>query len=92
MVFLFSIDINKSKDDHTIKLPMMQYLSHRPDFMPLAIPDDIADRLKRVHMNPAVWWIGQFVDYLIRPNTDLKLHLQKEQDQLVFSRPIVGLV
>ena len=88
----FSTDLKKIKDKQIIRLPLMAHLSEQPDFMPFAIPDDIADRLKRVHMNPAVWWIGQFVDYLIRPNKDLKLYLRREQGNLVFGRPIVGWV
>ncbi|XP_053381682.1 alpha-(1,6)-fucosyltransferase-like [Mercenaria mercenaria] len=42
-----------------IELPKMQSLTYRPTYLPLAIPEDLADNLTRIHRNPSVWWIGQ---------------------------------
>ncbi|XP_045177027.2 alpha-(1,6)-fucosyltransferase-like isoform X2 [Mercenaria mercenaria] len=74
-----------------IGLPLMQHLSYRPKYLPLAIPEDLADNLTRVHRNPSVWWVGQFVKYLTRPKRTLQNHFQQRQKKLVFKRPVVGI-
>ena len=64
----------------------------RPPYVPLAlgIPDDIADELLRLHGNPSVWWVGQFLRYLWRPQPWLDEELVRTQIELDFQHPIVG--
>ncbi|XP_060584764.1 alpha-(1,6)-fucosyltransferase-like isoform X2 [Ruditapes philippinarum] len=84
-------NLEKIKDKQAIQLPRLMLHVHPQNYFPFAIPDDLADRLERVHSKPEIWWIGQFVDYLIRPNIDLKSYIHKQLDKLNIRRPIVGL-
>ncbi|KAL8617581.1 hypothetical protein ACOMHN_033127 [Nucella lapillus] len=74
-----------------LKLPIVDSLYPRPDFMPLAIPADLAPRLSAFHGDPAVWWIGQMVRYLMRPNWALQEEMDAAAHRMQFKRPIVGV-
>ena len=76
-----------------IELPQVQKLpsSWRPRFVPLAVPEDLADRLTRFHGDPSAWWIGQFVTYASRPNAMMQTFLNEGKDKMGFTNPIVGL-
>ncbi|VVC25203.1 Hypothetical protein CINCED_3A016224 [Cinara cedri] len=50
-----------------IFLPIIDELRNRPSYLPQNIPYDLASRLSTLHGDPIVWWIGQFLKYLIRP-------------------------
>lgn len=75
-----------------VELPIVDSMHPRPDFMPLAIPQDLAPRLLRLHGDPPVWWIGQFVKYLTRPQPHLKEDMERTKKALNFKSPIVGYV
>ncbi|XP_046372255.1 alpha-(1,6)-fucosyltransferase-like [Haliotis rufescens] len=74
-----------------VELPIVDSMHPRPDFMPLAIPQDLAPRLLRLHGDPPVWWIGQFVKYLTRPQPHLKEDMERTKKALNFKSPIVGV-
>ncbi|XP_062585008.1 alpha-(1,6)-fucosyltransferase-like [Saccostrea cucullata] len=74
-----------------IEMPIIDSLHPRPDYLPLSFPKDLADRLIRVHGDPTVWWIGQFVKYLTRPQPHLKQELRRAKQELNFVGPIVGV-
>jgi len=59
--------------------------------MPQAIPADIAPRLVRLHGHPFVWWVGQFIKYLFRPQPWLQEDIKLMKEKLGFKNPIVGL-
>ena len=73
-----------------LTLPIIDVVSPRPPYLPLAIPADLADRLTRLHGDPSVWFTSQFVRYLMRPQQ----HLQNELDAFVkrvqLRNPCVG--
>lgn len=77
-------------DAQVVEMPIIDSMPARPAFLPLAVPEDLADRLSRFHSNPAAWWIGQFVTYLTRPQPQLERNLKKAKFNLNFSHPIVG--
>jgi glycoprotein 6-alpha-L-fucosyltransferase len=79
-------------DAQAIQLPIVDSLHPRPDFMPLAIPADLAPRLNTFHGDAPVWWIGQMVKYLMRPNAQLQQDIEETSQRRNFQRPIVGLV
>ncbi|KAG7253617.1 LOW QUALITY PROTEIN: hypothetical protein CRUP_023793, partial [Coryphaenoides rupestris] len=54
------------KDIQVVELPIVDSLHPRPPYLPLAIPEDLALRLHRLHGDPSVWWVSQFVKYLVR--------------------------
>lgn len=40
--------------------------------------------------NPSVWWISQFVLYLLRPQPELQKQIEEAEKKLGFATPIVG--
>ncbi len=71
---LLSIIFHKKR---TLKIFIFSQLSvnPRPAYLPPAIPDDLSDRIQRLHDDPIVWWIGQFIKYMLRPQSHLKAAL-----------------
>lgn len=88
--FTFSAALATLKDVQVVELPIIDNVYPKPDFIPLAIPEDLAPRLLRLHGDPAVWWIGQFVKYLVRPQPHLAHDLEEAKQSLNFKSPIVG--
>lgn len=67
MLQIFSlIDHSGTNETQVIELPIVDMLSPRPPYLPLAIPRDLSDRIIRLHGDPQVWWIGQFMKYLFK--------------------------
>ena len=77
-------------NEMVIEMPIIDSLHPRPDFLPLAIPEDLAPRLIKFHGNPSVWWIGQMVKYLTRPQVHLTTDISVAHTKFKFSGPIVG--
>ena len=46
----------------------------------------------RLHGNPSVWWVGQFLKHLWRPQPWLQIELDKAETEMNFKNLIVGLV
>ncbi|XP_030760021.1 alpha-(1,6)-fucosyltransferase [Sitophilus oryzae] len=78
-------------ESQVINLPIIDSLSPRPPFLPLAIPEDIAPRLTRLHGDPIVWWVGQILKYLLRPKVKTTNIIQEAMTKLGFKKPIVGV-
>uniref|UniRef100_A0A1L8E233 Alpha-(1,6)-fucosyltransferase n=1 Tax=Nyssomyia neivai TaxID=330878 RepID=A0A1L8E233_9DIPT len=74
-----------------ITLPIIDSLHPRPEHLPLAIPADLAPRLTRIHGDPFVWWVGQFLKYLLRPQPSTQKMLDTGIKNLGFKNPIVGV-
>uniref|UniRef100_A0A7N5KIK7 Fucosyltransferase 8 n=1 Tax=Ailuropoda melanoleuca TaxID=9646 RepID=A0A7N5KIK7_AILME len=81
----------KDKNVQVVELPIVDSLHPRPPYLPLAIPEDLADRLVRVHGDPAVWWVSQFVKYLIRPQPWLEKEIEEATKKLGFKHPVIGV-
>lgn len=77
-------------DTQIINLPIIDSLSPRPPFLPLAVPEDLAPRLIRLHGDPIVWWVGQILKYLLRPQEKTANRIQETMTRMGFKRPIVG--
>lgn len=45
---------------------------------------------RRLTDDPSVWFIAQFVKYMMRPQPALQEDLNKVKDDLKFKTPIVG--
>ncbi|KAK3094131.1 hypothetical protein FSP39_024491 [Pinctada imbricata] len=82
---------DRIKDVQVVEMPIIDSLHPRPDYLPLSIPKDISERLIRVNGDPSSWWIGQFVQYLTRPQPHLQKDLDRAQKKLGFSNPCVGV-
>lgn len=74
-----------------IDLPIIDSLNPRTSHLPLAIPEDLAGRLMRLHGDPIVWWVGQFLKYLLRTQPDTQEMLDIGRKKLGFQGPIVGV-
>lgn len=57
----------------------------------LAIPDDIASDLIRLHGKPTAWWISQFASYLFRFQPEMQKIADEAMDKLRFEKPIIGV-
>lgn len=78
-------------DTQVLVLPIIDSLIPRPPYLPLSIPEDLAPRLKRLHGDPIVWWVGQFLKYLLKPKHSIKEMLENGMDKLGWKKPIVGV-
>lgn len=79
-----------NNETQVIELPIVDMLSPRPPFLPLAIPRDLSDRMIGLHGDPQVWWIGQFMKYLLRYQPDTQKMLDQAKEKMNFKNPVVG--
>ena len=63
----------------------------RSRFSPCAIPKEIFKDLIKFHKHPCAWWVGQFVKYLLRPNSNFTSRLNALFKDIFKHRPIVGV-
>ena len=78
-------------DAQIVDVPIIEYLNPKPEFLPPAIPEDLSDRIIRLHGDPVVWWISQFVKYLLRPQNSTAQFLSDLEVTNDLSNPIVGV-
>lgn len=77
-------------ETQVLTVPIIDSLNPRPPYLPLAIPADLAPRLMKLHGDPIVWWIGQFLKYLLKPTGETRQMLENGIEKLGFKKPIVG--
>nr|CAG4650039.1 EOG090X03KK [Sida crystallina] len=80
-----------NSDTQVVELPIVDMLSPRPPHLPLAIPKDLSERMIRLHGDPTVWWVGQFMKYLLRYQPDTQKMLDEAKETMNFKKPIVGV-
>lgn len=90
MLLYFVSLISGNVDTQVISLPIIDSLSSRPPYLPLAIPEDLMPRLVRLHGDPIVWWVGQILKYLLKPQPKTTQFIQEAITKMGFQRPIVG--
>jgi glycoprotein 6-alpha-L-fucosyltransferase len=56
----------------------------------VVLPEDLARRINVLHGDPAVWWIGQFFKYLLRPQPATSDAFDAYAKRVRFQKPIVG--
>lgn len=81
----------QSKDAGVIILPIVDGMTRRPPYLPLNIPEDLSSKLIQFHGDPSVWWLGQVVSYLTRPQSWLEKSLKDFENAIGFSHPIAGI-
>jgi hypothetical protein len=76
-----------------IQAPAIESLgsTSKPSFLPMAVPADLVERLTAFHGYPFVWFVGQFLQYLMRPSQQLGEYLEERRKFLNISHPIVGV-
>jgi len=74
-----------------IELPIVDSVNPRPPYLPPAVPADLIDRISRLHGDPIVWWVSQFLKYMLRPQPHLKEMLDNTVQNFNFEHPVVGI-
>ena len=81
----------KSKEK-VLTLPIIDILVRsRPDFLPLAIPSQIAEQVDLFSPCPSAWFLGQLVSYLMRLSPDMEQFIDDAKYRYNFKSPIVGI-
>ena len=80
-----------NKNDKLVEIPIIDSINPRPKFLPPAIPKDLSERIMRIHGDPIVWWVSQFLKYLLRPQPDTAQMLAEGEKELGLAHPIVGI-
>lgn len=86
---LFCSGVNAS-DAQVLFLPIVDDINPIPNFLPVSIPSDISARLEQVHGEPHVWWVGQFMAYLLQPQPELQAILDDAQAKIGIRPVTVG--
>ena len=79
------------KDSQVVEIPIIDSVNPRPKYLPPAIPEDLADRLIRIHGNPIVWWVSEFLRYMLRPQSKTEELLKAAENGRDQSVPMVGM-
>ena len=74
------------------EIPLEQHLEIRPPYLPLAIPRDLSDRMIRLHGDPRVWWVSQFIKYILRYQPETQKMINDAERKMNFTKPVVGYV
>uniref|UniRef100_A0A131YZ78 Alpha-(1,6)-fucosyltransferase n=1 Tax=Rhipicephalus appendiculatus TaxID=34631 RepID=A0A131YZ78_RHIAP len=74
-----------------VELPIIDNVQPRPAFLPLAVPEDLAARITRLHGQPGLWWVSQVLGYLLRPQPSLQSFFDKAARDMGFKGPVVGV-
>lgn len=76
-----------------LDLPIIDSLKPRPPYLPLSIPEEISQKLTTLHGNPIVWFIGQILDFLLKPSVEVEQYLEQRRKALGFPthQHIVGV-
>ena len=79
------------KDALAVELPIVDSINPRPKFLPPAIPADLSDRLVRIHGDPIVWWVAEFLRYMLRPQANTAELLKAAEGDRDQSQAMVGI-
>ena len=74
-----------------IELGIIDSINPRPKYLPPSIPKDLSERMLKIHGNPVLWWLSQFLKFLLRPQSSLSEMLQSIEEAQQFAHPIVGV-
>lgn len=81
---------HNSQSANAIRMPIIDIMSNRPQFLPLAVPKEYFDDIKKFHGDPFVWWAGQILNYLMRFNSKFEKVAQNTMERLQIRAPCVG--
>ncbi|XP_078495825.1 alpha-(1,6)-fucosyltransferase-like [Ciona intestinalis] len=60
-------------------------------FAPYTIPNQFLPRIKLIHAEPDLWWMGHVMSYLVRPTQRMKQEIEKTKTEIHFQHPVVGI-
>uniref|UniRef100_A0AC35UFU2 Alpha-(1,6)-fucosyltransferase n=1 Tax=Rhabditophanes sp. KR3021 TaxID=114890 RepID=A0AC35UFU2_9BILA len=80
------------ESDAIVLIPIVDYVSPRPDFLPLALPKQIAGKLIELHSFPTAYFTGNIIQYAMRPNKQFSDIFDNMLKGVPFGEtPIVGI-
>ena len=81
-----------SGEDTDAEVLILNYMEGKIPNMPtdllLSVPQDLHARISTLHGSPPLWWVGQLLSYLWKPQPWLLKDLEKFKEGL--KGPIVG--
>eukprot|EP00095_Tigriopus_kingsejongensis_P009295 snap_masked-scaffold175_size286436-processed-gene-1.29 protein:Tk09295 transcript:snap_masked-scaffold175_size286436-processed-gene-1.29-mRNA-1 annotation:"alpha-( )-fucosyltransferase" len=80
-----------SPDSLVVELGIVDSVNPRPEFLPPSIPRDLSERIIRLHGDPIVWWVSQFLKFMLKPQPHLQELLDQSVEAQGFARPLVGI-
>ncbi|CAD6186697.1 unnamed protein product [Caenorhabditis auriculariae] len=87
-----SATFTEQSESRIVTLGIVDGLSNKPLFLPLAFPSTLSKELTSLHSNPPVFFVGQFLAYLMRTNEPTEEKLRSVYRAIPFDKgPIVGL-
>lgn len=69
----------------------LYWYCQKPEWMPRAIPANIASRLIRLHGNPLAWWVGQIAQYVFRFTPEMINLVILHSNSIQYQKPIIGI-
>ncbi|CAG0913374.1 unnamed protein product [Notodromas monacha] len=82
-----------NENDQEVLLPIIDAMKPRVPQLPLSVPVDLFESLKKFHGDPPAWWIGQMIFFLTRYQPDTDKFITENQIKIGFhtDTPIVGV-
>jgi glycoprotein 6-alpha-L-fucosyltransferase len=78
-------------ESRAIRMPIIDVIANKPHFLPLSVPNEYLDDLRRFHGDPFIWWAGQVLQYLMRFNQDFEAQINDVRRKIGFKAPCVGV-
>lgn len=75
---------------NSISLPIIDELTTKPRYLPMAVPKQYANEIQQFHPEPFVWWAGQLMSYMMRFSPEFVSIVDKTRTALQFTTPCVG--
>ncbi|XP_049875069.1 alpha-(1,6)-fucosyltransferase isoform X2 [Pectinophora gossypiella] len=80
-----------SAEARVVSLPFIDSITQKPKFLPLAVPKDLAHKILQFNGDPASWWLGQMLKYILQPRPAVMAAINETIAKLNFRTPIVGV-
>lgn len=77
-------------DAPAIKIIDIELLRPRSSLESVSVPADLVPRLRALGSDPAAWWVGQLVGYIMRPSQAFKDDLEAKAMRISFPTPGEG--
>lgn len=74
-----------------LDMPIIDSMRPRPPYLPLVIPEQLAEKLKTLHGSPIAWFLGQITRFIMRPSPEMDAFIAEAKYKFQFRRPIVGI-
>lgn len=87
-----SAEYPTNDDPQLIYVPRIDLMNPKAEFIPLAYPADLGEKLKGLHSSPGVWWVAQLAKYVSKYQPKVHEMLGRELVRMgVRNGPIVGV-